>query len=59
MTSHFTDIPRGSTFIPYIHALSEAHIMNGTSATTFNPHAHISRGEVARIFYKTFLGGTR
>lgn len=58
-TSSFTDVPTESTFIPYIQALSEARIMNGTSATTFNPNANISRGEVARIFYKTFLGGAR
>lgn len=58
-SSSFRDVPRMNTFYPYVSALSTAKIMNGTSATTFKPDANISRWEVARIFYKTFLGGTR
>ena len=57
--SSFIDLSNTNTFVPYIEALKDKNIINGTSLTTFDPDRNIPRTEVSRIIYKTFLGGKR
>lgn len=52
----FVDIPKTSTFVPYIEALKSKKIIAGKTKTTYEPDAKISRTEVSRLIYKTFLG---
>ena len=41
--SYFTDVPSDSWFADYVGKAVAANIMNGTSATTFNPQGNITR----------------
>lgn len=52
----FIDIPKTSTFVPYIEALKSKKIVSGKTRTLYEPDAKISRTEVSRLIYKTFLG---
>lgn len=56
-SSSFKDVPKDSTFVPYIELLKNKKIISGKTKTTYEPNAKISRTEVSRLIYKTFLGG--
>lgn len=55
--TEFSDVEKGSEFIPYIESLKNLGVMKGRTAEQFAPKEQISRGETARIIYRTFLGG--
>lgn len=57
--SQFRDVESESLFAPYIQSLADKKILNGKRKYTFDPDGAISRHEVARIVYKTFLGWQR
>lgn len=54
--SSFKDVPKDSTFVPYIEILKNKKIISGKTKNTYEPNAKISRTEVSRLIYKTFLG---
>lgn len=54
--SDFSDINEKNVFINYINAIKNVGIMNGID-NNFMPDEYISRKDVARIFYRTFLNG--
>ena len=56
-TSVFTDVPTTSEFAPYIETLRQSGVFHGTTPTTFEPKAFVSRTEAASVVYRTFLGG--
>lgn len=43
----FTDVPSSAWYAPYVDAAYNAHLVMGTSATTFDPNAPISREQMA------------
>jgi S-layer homology domain len=57
--SSFQDVPSTSVFVPYIEALKSSSVVSWKTPTTYEPNSYITRAEVARIIYKTFLGGER
>jgi hypothetical protein len=46
---HFTDVPVGSTFYPYIETALNHGIVSGYSDGTYRPGAIVTRGQVAKI----------
>ncbi len=54
--SSFKDVPKDSNFVPYIELLKNKKIISGKTKNTYEPNANISRTEVSRLIYKTFLG---
>lgn len=48
-TEKFADVNTGDWFTPYVAAASQAGIINGRSATKFDPHAKITRAEMATM----------
>ena len=54
--SSFLDLSSTSVFVPYIETLRSKNIISGKSKTTYDPNGNISRAEVSRLIYKTFLG---
>ena len=52
-TSPFEDV-KGSFFAPYIAALYQAELTNGTSKTTYKPTATVTRGEMSTFALRTF-----
>jgi len=55
--SSFSDVPDNSVFTPYIEALKSKNILSGKSSNLYAPTENISRREVSRLIYRTFLGG--
>lgn len=49
--SVFTDINQKAWYAPYVNAVIEAGLMNGTSDTTFNPDGLLTRSQVVQILY--------
>ena len=47
----FTDVPASRWSYPYIKELYEAGVVSGTTATTFDPNATISRQDMAVMLY--------
>ena len=47
----FTDVQAGSWYAPYVNWAAANHIVSGTSATTFDPAAEISRQDMAVMLY--------
>ena len=47
----FTDVPADRWSYPYIKQLYDAGVVSGTSATTFDPAAEISRQDMAVMLY--------
>ena len=47
----FADVPAGSWYAPYVNWAAANGIVNGTSATTFDPNTTISRQDMAVILY--------
>ncbi len=48
----FTDVEAGSYYAPYVAWAAENDIVLGKSATIFDPHADITRQEMAAIMYR-------
>lgn len=48
-TAHFSDVPRNSTFYPYIETAYARGIISGYSDGTFQPSAAVSRGAISKI----------
>jgi hypothetical protein len=46
---HFTDVPEGSTFYPYIETLFNLGVINGYPDGTFGPNNLITRGQIAKV----------
>ena len=47
----FTDVPSGAWYAPYVNWAAANNIVSGTSATTFDPNAMISRQDMAVMLY--------
>ena len=47
----FTDVPSGAWYAPYVNWAAANAIVSGTSATTFDPNATISRQDMAVMLY--------
>jgi len=47
----FTDVPSGTWYAPYVNWAAANAIVSGTSATTFDPNATISRQDMAVMLY--------
>ena len=47
----FADVPAGSWYAPYVNWAAANRIVSGTSATTFDPNATISRQDMAVMLY--------
>ncbi len=56
MSSSFSDVETGSEFSPYIETLKKNNILSGKTKKLYKPNENISRTEVARLIYRTFLG---
>ena len=50
--SGFADVPAGSWYAPYVNWAAANGIVNGTSATTFDPSGQITREQLAAILYR-------
>ena len=48
----FADVPTGSWYAPYVNWAAANGIVNGTSATTFDPNTTISRQDMAVMLYR-------
>ena len=48
-TATYTDVPETHWAYEAIEAVSEAGLFNGTSATTFSPEAHTTRGQLMTV----------
>ena len=48
-TASFTDVPKGDYYYPYIEGAKAAGVVNGNTATTFNPKASITRQQALAI----------
>jgi hypothetical protein len=46
---HFSDVPVGSTFYPYVHCLACLGIINGYPDGTFKPNNDVTRGQLSKI----------
>jgi hypothetical protein len=46
---HFTDVPEGSAFYPYVETLFNMQVVNGYPDGTFGPDNLIARGQIAKI----------
>jgi S-layer homology domain len=53
----FSDVAVGNSFAPYIAALKDNNIITGKTKNRYHPDDQITRAEVSRLIYKTFLGG--
>ena len=47
----FTDVPASEWYHPYVQYAYDNGLMNGTSATTFEPRSSLSRAMVVQILY--------
>ena len=47
----FSDVPADAWYAPYVNWAAANHIVSGTSATTFDPNATISRQDMAVMLY--------
>src|SRR5439155_20529622 len=46
---HFTDVPPGSAFYPYIETAYNRHIIAGYGDGTFRPGNNVTRGQLCKI----------
>ena len=51
-TNPFTDISNSDWFFRYVQYAFENKLMTGTSATTFSPNSHLTRGMVVTVLYR-------
>jgi hypothetical protein len=50
-TPHFTDVPAGSTFFPYIQTAYSSGLISGYGDGTFRPNNNVTRGQAAKVVY--------
>lgn len=50
----FKDVPKGSSYYPYVAALQNANIINGKEPTRFGVNDYLTRGQMAKILVKGF-----
>ena len=50
-SGRFTDVPANAWYAPYVNWAAANNIVSGTSATTFDPNATISRQDMAVMLY--------
>ena len=48
---HFSDVPPGSAFFPYVETAYSHNILSGYADGTFRPFASATRGQVSKIVY--------
>jgi hypothetical protein len=48
---HFTDVPPGSTFYPYVETAHALGIVSGYADSTFRPSNHATRGQLSKMLY--------
>lgn len=48
----FVDVPEGCWYDEAVQFVYENGLMNGTSATTFSPELHMSRGMIVTVLYR-------
>ena len=53
----FTDVADTNWFYPYVRHVADNNIMQGTTATTFDPTANFSRAQVVATLYRITHGG--
>jgi hypothetical protein len=46
---HFSDVPAGSTYYPYIETLHNLDIISGYTDGTFRPDYWVTRGQIAKV----------
>ena len=51
-TTAFTDVDKGEYYAPYVQWANKYDIVNGMTATTFDPSGEISREQMAAILYR-------
>jgi subtilisin family serine protease len=52
LANPFTDVPAGTWYSEAVVWAAEVHITTGTTATTFEPDAGVTRGQVATFFWR-------
>jgi hypothetical protein len=52
---HFSDVPVGSTFYPYIETLAQLGVVQGYDDGTFRPDYWVTRGQIAKIVVNTAI----
>ena len=50
--SRFTDVPAGADYAAAVDYVVQQGLMNGTSATTFDPDGALTRSAMAMILYR-------
>ena len=48
---HFSDVPPGSTFYPYVETAHAHGIISGYADGTFRPSNHATRGQLSKMLY--------
>ena len=48
---HFTDVPPGSPFYPYVETAHALGIVSGYADSTFRPSNHATRGQLSKMLY--------
>jgi subtilisin-like proprotein convertase family protein len=48
-TPHFSDVPAGHPFYPYIQAAYTHNLISGYADGTFRPYNNVTRGQVAKV----------
>ena len=51
-TNHFVDVPNNEWFAPYVTWAANNGVVNGTSATTFDPNGFITRQELVTMLFR-------
>jgi hypothetical protein len=54
---HFSDVPPGSPFYPYVETAAARGIISGYADHTFRPGNSATRGQIAKIVYNALLSG--
>lgn len=48
----FTDVPDGAWYAQAVNKVADGGLMNGTTDTTFDPDAYVTRGMVAAVLWR-------
>jgi len=46
---HFSDVPQGSTFYPYVETARNLGLVGGYPGGTFQPNSNVTRGQLSKI----------
>ncbi len=55
-TPTFTDVPRDNAFYGYVEAAHSHQLIDGYGDGTFRPNASLTRAQIAKILYRSFVG---